>query len=69
MGHPEILDQVPNSRGSKDLTGQSSDNAQHLCVTLAFHRGVLDLEEQTVLTWSIPLPWGEGRVADERYCF
>lgn len=41
MGPPEILDQVPDSRGSKDLTGQSSDNAQHLCVNLAFHRGVL----------------------------
>lgn len=41
MGHPEILDQVPDSRGSEDLTGQSSDDAQHLCVNLAFHRGVL----------------------------
>lgn len=26
-GHPEILDQVPDSSGSKDLTGQSSDGA------------------------------------------
>lgn len=41
MGHPEILDWVPDSSGSKDLTGQSSDDAQHLCVNLAFHRGVL----------------------------
>lgn len=28
-----------------------------------------DLEEQAVLTWSTLLPWGEGRVTDERYCF
>lgn len=27
MGHPEILDQLPYSRGSKDLTGQTSDGA------------------------------------------
>lgn len=69
MGHPEILDQVQTPEVVKTL--QVSPVMVLIVYVLLWHftEERSDISEQTVLTWSTLLPWGERRVTDERYCF